>query len=143
MSFIYFNTELAIKAHDLIIEKSGGSEGTLHSNLIESCLEHLKNDDYYPNFEDKLTHLVFSLVKNHMFVDGNKRSAIYLSAFFLEINGFGYIVEEYIFRLENIVVYVADNKIDIDLLKDLLYSIVFELDYSEALKLRLTRALSN
>ncbi|MEY3499157.1 MAG: hypothetical protein RL308_826 [Bacteroidota bacterium] len=45
-------------------------------------------------------------------------------------------------RLENITVYVADNKIDKDLLFEIIQSIIYEADYSEELKLKIYNALN-
>jgi death-on-curing protein len=76
----------------------------LNKGLLESSIEHLKNDFYYPNLEDKLTHLFFSVNKNHCFQDGNKRASIALSAYFLEINNCSFIVPRFIVQMENIAV---------------------------------------
>ena len=83
MEFIYFDIVHAIQVHDEIIERSGGIKGILNLGILESSLEHIQNDLYYPLLEDKLTHLFFSVNKNHSFQDGNKRSSIALSAYFL------------------------------------------------------------
>jgi len=53
---------------------------------LESVLFNIQNDIYYPTFIDKLTHLIFCLVKFHIFNDGNKRTAIACSSYFLQIN---------------------------------------------------------
>ena len=45
-------------------------------------------------------------------------------------------------RMENIAVHVADNKIDKELLLEIIQSIIYEYDYSEELKLKLYQALS-
>jgi death on curing protein len=45
-------------------------------------------------------------------------------------------------EMENIVVWLAENKIKEDLLKDLIESLIYEDDYSEELKLRLFLAVS-
>jgi death on curing protein len=63
MTFLYFTAEYAIKTHDKIIEISGGISGIKDFGNIESPLEHIKNDYYYPELEDKITHLVFLLIK--------------------------------------------------------------------------------
>jgi death on curing protein len=76
----YFNIEYAVEVHDWIIEKSGGSPGINNLGLLESPLQHIQNDGYYPEFHHKLTHLVFSINKSHVFTDGNKRSSIALGA---------------------------------------------------------------
>jgi len=142
MTFLYFTTEYAIKTHDKIIEISGGASGIKDLGNLESPLEHIQNDDYYPDFEDKITHLVFSINKNHAFTDGNKRSSIALGAFFLELNGLDSMVSKFIIEMENIAVYVADNKMDKDLLFEIITSIIYEEDYSEELKLKIIESLS-
>ena len=142
MEFLYFNLEYAIKTHDKIIEISGGMNGVKDMGNLESPLEHIQNDLYYPQLEDKITHLVFSIIKNHAFNDGNKRSSIALGAFFLELNGLDSMVSKFIIEMENIAVCVADNKIDKDLLYEIITSIIYEEDYSEELKLKIITALS-
>jgi len=142
MAFAYFDMAHAIEVHDEIIRKSGGILGTLNIGLLESSLEHIQNDTYYPAIEDKLTHLFYTVNKNHSFNDGNKRASIALSAYFLEINGLGFLVINFINRMENIAVYVADNYISKELLAEIITSIIYEEDYSEILKLKIYHALN-
>lgn len=112
MEFYYITVEFAIREHDFIINESGGAHGENDLGLLKSVLELIKNDSYYPDLESKLTHLVFSINKNHAFNDGNKRSSIALGAYFLEINGLEYCIDKFIIEMENIAVHVADNRID-------------------------------
>lgn len=56
--FFYFDIHYAVKVHDWIIINSGGFPGTGNLGLLESALEHIQNDLYYPEIQDKLTHLV-------------------------------------------------------------------------------------
>ncbi len=142
MELIYFTAEYAIKIHDKIIEISGGRSGIKEYGNIDSPLNHIQNDDYYPSFEEKLTHLVFSFNKFHAFNDGNKRTSIAMGAFFLEVNGLESMVDKFIIEMENIAVTVADNIIDKDLLFEIITSIINEEDYSEELKLKVIHALS-
>jgi death on curing protein len=142
MPFIYFTVEYAIKTHDKIIEISGGLPGIKDWGNIESPLEHIQNDNYYPELENKITHLVYSIIMNHAFNDGNKRSSIALGAFFLEVNGLDFKVTKFITAMENIVVHVANNRIDKDVLFEIIQSIVYEDDFSEDLKLRILHAIS-
>lgn len=93
IQFNYFDIEHAIRVHDWIIEKTGGLHGIRDQGVLESALEHIQNDWYYPGFVDKLSHLFFAINKFHAFSDGNKRSSIALSTYFLEINGFGHCVQ--------------------------------------------------
>jgi len=66
---LYFDVVHAIEVHDWIINESGGMHGINNLGLLESPLEHIQNDDYYPTIEEKLTHLVFSIIKSHAFSD--------------------------------------------------------------------------
>lgn len=139
--FFYFDVARAIKVHDWIIEHSGGLAGTKDIGQLESPLEHIQNDLYYPEIEDKLTHLVFSINKNHAFNDGNKRSSLALGAYFLELNGFDYVVKHFVKEMENIAVWVADNVINKELLHQIIVSVLYEDDYSEAVKLAILEAV--
>ncbi|MDH5610564.1 MAG: Fic family protein, partial [Cyclobacteriaceae bacterium] len=141
MELNYFTAEYALRIHDKIIGISGGREGTKDFGNIDSPLNHIQNDDYYPTFEEKLTHLVFSFNKFHAFIDGNKRTSIAMGAFFLEVNGLGSLVDKFIIEMENIAVTVADNIIDKELLLEIITSIVHEPDYNEELKLKIVHAL--
>ncbi|MEC4115140.1 type II toxin-antitoxin system death-on-curing family toxin [Myroides pelagicus] len=143
MNIIRIPTEYAIKVHDKIIEISGGQPGVKNFGNLDSPLSHLDNDDYYPTFEDKLTHLVFSVNKLHAFNDGNKRTSIALGAFFLQINGLEYCIDKFIIEMENIAVLVADNIIDKEFLNEIIFSIMNEEDYNEEIKLKIFNALSN
>lgn len=87
---------------------------------LESVLYYLDHEDYYPTFIEKITYFVYSINKNHIFIDGNKRSSIYFASFFLEINQFQHISEIFLRQMEEITVHVADNRIN----KDLLWIIV-------------------
>jgi len=140
MAFVYFDTAHAIMVHDEIIHHSGGALGIINIGLLESVLQHVQNDQFYPEIEDKITHLCFSINKNHSFNDGNKRASIALSAYFLEINNCSFRVARFIDEMENIAVDVADNRIDKDLLFEIIYSIIYEEDYSEELKLKIIHA---
>ena len=140
MAFAYFDTAHAINVHDEIINQSGGILGVLNEGLLDSVIEHIQNDFYYPEIEHKITHLFFSINKNHSFHDGNKRASIALSAYFLEINNCSFRTERFISEMENIAVDVADNRINKDLLFEIISSIIYEDDYTEELKLRIIYA---
>lgn len=137
ITILYFDARHAIGVHDWIIEQTGGLEGTKDIGQLESVLDHIQNDDYYPTFIDKLNHLVFAINKFHAFNDGNKRSSLSLGAYFLELNGYDFCVQKFTLEMENIVVWLADGKISKDLLLRLITSIIMEDDYSESLKLEL------
>lgn len=142
---IYFeNTKEIIQIYEKTIKFSGGGiSGLLKPEYLESAIEHIKNDDYYPNFEDKLTHLFWSLNKNHIFLDGNKRIAVTVSAMFLLKNGHLRISEKFLRNMESISYHVAAGNIEKELLHRIITSFLFEDDYSEELKLELLNAFNN
>lgn len=139
---IYFPLSYAIKEHDKIIEISGGFAGIKDKNQLASSLEFIEDDRYYPSFEEKLTHLVYSVAMNHCFHDGNKRSSIALGAYFLNINGYANLMEVFILEMENIVLWVANHFIDKDLLKEFITSIVENGGLDETHKLKLAEILT-
>jgi death-on-curing protein len=141
MAYIYFDIDYAIKVHDKVLAVSGGLQGVVDIGRLESILEHIQNDDYYPEFENKLTHLVYEVNKGHTFRDGNKRTSIGLGSFFLEVNGLDVFVNKFIIEMENIAVLVADNAIDKELLGELITSLLNEEEYNEELKLKLINIL--
>ena len=122
----YLSLDEAIILHNDIMDKMDGLQGFDSSRVgyLESALEHIKNDDFYPNFLDKLTHLIFSCVKFHPFLDGNKRTAIYLANAFIELNCPEAFTDDFYQKLENVVVGVASGEIDKDSLKAILAEIL-------------------
>lgn len=138
---LYFDVQHAIKEHDKIIDKSGGLHGIRDRGLLESALEHIQNDDYYPSIVEKLTHLVFSISMNHAFTDGNKRSSIVLGAFFLEINNYSLIVGRFIVEMENIVLWTAEQKISKNFLQEIIQNIIENGSLTEEVKLKIIALL--
>lgn len=126
LHFNYFDAKHAIDAHTLIIHASGGFPGVKNRGLLESILDHVKNDTYYPELLDKMVQLVFGINKNHVFHDGNKRASIALSSYFLELNGFGYIVRQYTYGMEEIAVWLASGLIDKPHLEKIISFLLFD-----------------
>lgn len=142
MKLIYINEEHAIQVHQKILHLSGGGIGYKDLNNLRSPLHHIQNDDYYPSFEEKLTHLIFCINKFHAFSDGNKRTSIALGTFFLLLNGLDVFADKFVIEMENIAVAVADNLIDKSMLHEIVYSVINEEDYSEELKMKIIEALT-
>ncbi len=57
------------------------------SGALAAVFQTIGGRDTYPSLEEKAAHLLYFLVKNHPFVDGNKRIAAALFLWFLEKNG--------------------------------------------------------
>jgi len=64
-------------------------DDSLHSSL-NAILQTFDGKDVYPGLEEKGAHLLYFLVKNHSFIDGNKRIAAALFLWFMEKNGLLY-----------------------------------------------------
>ncbi len=144
MEYRYLTIEDAVDAHQRTVAISGGgSVGILDADRLASVLEHIQNDDYYPEFEDKLTHLFFCTNKFHCFSDGNKRLSIVLSGQFLNLNGYMYCLGKFYTEMENISVQVAEGKIDKDLLHDIICAIILDDFDNEELKLKILDAISD
>jgi len=143
MSIIYLTLEQAIEVHRKTVEVSGGGAlGYLELGKLESVLEHIQNDDYYPTFEDKLTHLFFCACKFHCFQDGNKRIAITLCAQMLLFNGYLYCAGQFLRDMENISYHVAAGNIDKELLGEVITAVIYGNMDSEELKLKILEAIS-
>jgi death-on-curing protein len=144
MKLFYITIDLVQDIHRKTIEVSGGGDhGNINLGRLDSVLAHIQNDEYYPSFEEKLTHLFFCANKFHCFNDGNKRIAIALGAHFLLINGYVFIVSRFIREMENISYHVASGAIDKDLLYEIICSIIIEPEINEELKLKIYEAISN
>jgi len=142
LEIFYFDTSHAIKVHDWIIEKSGGLSGNREIGLLDSALEHVQNDMYYPTFEEKLKHIIYAVNKFHPFSDGNKRSSLILGTYFLELNGYDYCIKRFILEMENIVVWLAEGKISDELLLKIITVIIDDNEFDESLKLEIFEAVS-
>ena len=70
--FSYFTLSRAVHLHEMLIKVLGGLPGHCPERLmmLESTLELIQNDCYYPSFFDKAAHLLYSTNKNHAFLDG-------------------------------------------------------------------------
>jgi len=131
-----------IEIHEKTVKVSGGGNtGIINLNSLESALELIQNDEYYPMFIDKLTHLFFVANKSHSFIDGNKRIAIALGMKFLLDNGYLLIIQKFAERMESISYHLAAGRINKDLLKEIIDSIINESDYSEELKIKIINAI--
>jgi death-on-curing protein len=142
--YIYITPEQARATHEKTIQYSGG--GTLEEldfGKLESVLYNIQNDDWYPTFVDKLTHLFYCTCQFHCFADGNKRLAITLSTLFLLLNGYLSIAETFLAKTENISLNVAASKIDKNLLHKIMEAIMNgSYDDDEALKLEIYNAIN-
>ena len=66
-----------ILLHEQLINSFGGIHGIRDDGLLESALaapyQSFAGTEFYPGIVDKAVRLGFGLIKNHPFLDGNKR----------------------------------------------------------------------
>jgi death-on-curing protein len=83
----YVSTADALFFHKQLIERYGGSHGVRDAGALESAL-HRPQTGYYDTLIHEAAALLESLVQNHPFIDGNKRTAFAVVDVFLRINGY-------------------------------------------------------
>jgi death-on-curing protein len=138
----YFTLEEAIRIHNKTIDKSeGGFYGTRDIETLKSVLDFIRNDLYYPDFESKLTYLVYRICTGHFFNDGNKRAALTLGAYFLYLNQHYWATVQFLKRLEAIIYHIAASRIDEELLKRVAKCCIQCTEFDEVLKLDLIKAI--
>lgn len=143
MAWVYLTLKQAVEIHRKTVAVSGGgSLGHLEISKLESVLQHIQNDDYYPTIDAKLTHLFFCSCKFHCFEDGNKRIAITLCAQMLLLNGYLRSVKAFIRESENISYHVAAGSISKELLEEWIDAVLRDNEDDEALKLKILNAIS-
>jgi death-on-curing protein len=108
----YLTLHEVLETHERILQQSGGEPGVLNLGALESALAQPRmtfdGQDLYPTLVEKAAALGFSLIKNHPFVDGNKRTGHAAMETFLVLNGYQIVatVEEQ----EDIILKVAAGK---------------------------------
>ena len=77
--------------HDQLVVETGGLSGLRDEGMLDSALsapyQRFGGEDIYPCLLQKAARLCFGLVKNHPFLDGNKRIGVHIALVFLALNG--------------------------------------------------------
>jgi death-on-curing protein len=138
----YISYEETLVVYQKTIEKSGGGfSGIRDKGGIESVLDFVQNDLYYPDFVSKLTYLVFRFCSGHFFNDGNKRIALTLGTYFLHKNGHFWAAAQFMQRMEAIVYHIAASNINDELLLRIMACVVDCQDFDERLKIDIINAM--
>ena len=91
MSTMFLTLDEVLALHAASIERFGGTLGIRNSGLLESALAMPETtafgEDLHPTLQEKAAAYLFHLVKNHAFVDGNKRVGLVVCLAFLRLNG--------------------------------------------------------
>jgi len=107
-----------LELHRRIIDQSGGSLGIRDLGALESALAQprmtFEGVALYPTIVEKAAALRFSLIKNHPFVDGNKRTGHAAMEVFLVLNGFE--IDASVDQQQKIILQVASGELERDAL---------------------------
>ena len=100
--------------HQRLLQQSGGTPGLRDLAALESAVAQPKmtfdEKDLYPALSDKAAALGFSLIKNHPFIDGNKRICHAAIEVFLVLNG--YEIDASVADQEKVIIQLATGKME-------------------------------
>jgi death on curing protein len=117
---IYLTAEQVLFLHDRLVEETGGEHGVRDLGGLESALARPQaafgGTEFYPDLMTKAAVVMDGIVRNHPFIDGNKRAGIATAALFLEINGYRLTTTNA--ELEEFTLRVTTTKQDIDNIAD-------------------------
>ena len=89
---IYLSAQQVLFIHARLIAETGGEHGIINLGLLQSAVAHpqaiFDGQDLYPNLFSKAAALLESLIGNHAFIDGNKRTAITSAGLVLDLNSY-------------------------------------------------------
>ena len=94
---IWVDDHDALTLHDRLLALHGGAAGIRDETLLASALA--RSHQYYayakaPDIVDLAAACTAGIVRNHPFIDGNKRTGFILGILFLELNGYRFIASE-------------------------------------------------
>ena len=117
---IILTKDQIILLHAQLKKETGGSDGIRDEGLLDSAVlnpfQSFDGKELYPSVLEKGARLGFGLMKNHAFVDGNKRIGAHAMLVFLSLNGYAFSYTQN--ELTEIVLSVAAGEKDHD---DLLF----------------------
>jgi death-on-curing protein len=114
-SFIYLDTEEILRLHFQVIKDFGGSHGVRDEGRLLSVaaapIQHAFGNEQYLTVYEKAAVYLRNIIKDHPFIDGNKRTAVTVAAIFLIRNNEKIIATPK--ELEDFAVLVATQKMEI------------------------------
>ncbi|MCE7919677.1 MAG: type II toxin-antitoxin system death-on-curing family toxin [Anaerolineae bacterium] len=125
----YLTVGEVMEIYSRVMTQSGGSVGILDLGALESAVAQprmtFNRKELYPTIFEKASALGFSLIQNHPFVDGNKRTGHAAMETFLMLNG--YEISASVDEQVDIILGVASGKIDRNAFTDWLRNHIVEL----------------
>lgn len=116
----YLTINEVLEIHRQVMAQSGGALGVRDIGLLEAALAQprmsFSGEELYPGIVEKAAALGYSLIQNHPFVDGNKRTGHAAMEVFLILNGFE--IEAAVSDQEEIILAVAAGDLKRDAFTD-------------------------
>ena len=113
---IILSKKQILMLHSQLISQTGGIDGVRDEALLESAVgapfQSFGDQDIYPSIQQKAARLCFGLVKNHAFLDGNKRIGAHAMLVFLALNKIELKYTQT--ELSNIILEIASGKKSFD-----------------------------
>lgn len=110
---LYLSLIDVLDLHARVIDLAGGASELRDLGVLQSAMAQPRTtfggSELYPTLEEKATALMFSLIQNHPFIDGNKRLGYAAADAFLVLNGFHLVAS--LDDAERIVVGVASGQV--------------------------------
>jgi death-on-curing protein len=97
MNVEYVRADVLLNVHGRLLERYGGVAGVRDANGLEAAIARPQNLAFYDQVASigiLGAALAWSLLRNHPFADGNKRSAFAALTIFLDLNGYRWICSE-------------------------------------------------
>jgi death on curing protein len=93
---VWIEEALVLAIHDRQLVEHGGAEGLRDESLLRSGLARPRNYLAYEQADVIQLAAMYAagIVKNHPFVDGNKRTGFVVGVLFLELNGYSFVATE-------------------------------------------------
>ncbi len=111
---IYLSKDQILLLHDKLIERYGGSYGVRDEGLLDSAVnapfQSFDGNDFFPTVTDKAVRLCIGLVRNHPFIDGNKRIGALALLTTLDLNKYQFHISNA--ELSSVILDLAAGKIN-------------------------------
>lgn len=114
--------------HNIVIDETGGSPEIRDFGLLDSAVNSIfqtfGGEELYPTIIEKSSRLAYGIIKNHPFIDGNKRTGMQCMLVLLDINNckcnitnsdvknIGYSIADGSMTYEDIVQFLNDKSIN-------------------------------
>lgn len=112
---IKLTLEQILELHALVIKETGGSIGLRDLGRLESSIatqtQNVFGEELYPKIEDKSAAIIRSIIADHPFVDGNKRTAMITGLTLLILNNKHFLFKQG--EIEDFAVKIATDHLDI------------------------------